>query len=160
MPVKKWTETGRAVRWDFGRASTGTRQVCVMFRVMLGDRRGQEHPWYGFLTPDTVERTLRALREAGWVGDKLDRQLDGLGSVDVPITLEEDEGNVRVAWVGAGDGVPIKDRLDDEDLESINRSIVGLIAKSKEPPKPVTGPAAPRRAPPKGSEMPDDDRFA
>lgn len=93
----------------------GTPQVVVQFEVCDAEFAGQTITWTGFFTEKTEDRTLEALRIAGWRGDDI-TDLSDLSREDVPVVqlvVEEEtyEGKVysRVRWVNkAGGGLNVK----------------------------------------------------
>lgn len=147
--------------WEFGEASTGKAQVGVEFEILEGEDAGEFITWYGFFTDDTEQRTLEALRYAGWQGDDL-LDLKGMGTRRVVLIVEEEsyqgKTHSRVRWVNrfGGNGVRMAKAMAEQDrrmlaarLRSVAASI-GVLPPDKElpAPTPIAAGSPPRAAAP------------
>ncbi len=129
----------RAVDGDFGHAGTGTRQVAVSFEVTDGEAKGAHITWYGFFTQSTGERTLESLRHCGctFPGDVL-TDLTGLGSTEVELVIEEEEGEngavrPRVRWVNRiGGGVALGSRMTEAEKRQFSAEMRGFVVSSRQ----------------------------
>jgi hypothetical protein len=62
----------KLITYDIGMASTGREQIGVLFEFTDGPGRGEQITWYGHFTPDAFPITVRALKELGWSGERID----------------------------------------------------------------------------------------
>jgi hypothetical protein len=84
LPIQAMTVTARATGAALGESGTKkTPQVEVAFEITTAEYAGERITWYGFLTDKTQERTIEALRYAGWRGTDL-ADLSDLSREDVP----------------------------------------------------------------------------
>jgi hypothetical protein len=114
----------RGVSGDYGTANTGTEQVAVLFELEGGYRR----TWYGYLTDNAVERTLKALKACGVTNLET---LEGLDANEVEVVLKTEEYNgkwtQKIAFVnelGSG-GVAMKNRMAPEQKRSFAERMKG-----------------------------------
>ncbi len=126
---------GEEVWAAFGRASTGTQQVLVMFEVIEEEHQGERVPWFGFFTPKSWERTIESLRHCGFEGDDLstlnDQTLDQVVSIKVEHETHEKSGRVyaRVAFVNAsGGGVKLATPMSRDELRDFASMMKGRMA--------------------------------
>lgn len=81
----------------------GTPYVAVNFEIVDGDEAGHRIEWRGYFTDGSADRTIQALRTAGFDSTDLTtypaQKPDAL--VSLSVEHEEYNGNVRarVAWV-------------------------------------------------------------
>jgi hypothetical protein len=115
------THTGLGpVKVQFGEAKTGTKQCAVNLEIIgEGPFVGQTIMWVGYLTADTVKRTLESLRYMGFKGDDIskinEQPLDQLVSIDVGESEYEGKVSLKVNWVnryGAGQGFELKKPIE------------------------------------------------
>jgi hypothetical protein len=163
------TFRARATEGAMGRAGTGTEQVAVAFELLDDEHKGQIYTWYGYFTPETMERTFEALSNAGWDGISGLHELRGLGSTEVSIVLKEDsyKGNkqTKVAFINKAGGLALKERLDVKEAQMFSKSMRANIANWKKTanlPKgtPATNgskPAAAKKPPQRREEPPPAD---
>lgn len=99
----------------FGRASTGTEQIGMLFEMTDGEHKGRTFTWYGSLGSEASVALVRGVLEAcGWDGKSWTK----LGPLDKAVVLEfkedaDDDGNpyTYLAYVNRI-GVAMKDELD------------------------------------------------
>lgn len=123
--VATLTETADGpVKVQFGEAETGTKQCAVNFEI-IGDspHAGQTIVWFGYLTQDTVKRTLESLRYIGFKGDDIskinDQPLDQLVSLDIGESEYKGKVSLKVNWVNrhsGGKGFELKKPIAKNDM--------------------------------------------
>lgn len=174
--IEEGTYAARALTGALGYTNGGKEQVAVQFALLdeQGAETGERITWYGYFTEKTQERTLRALRTAGWAGTDIS-QLDGLGSRDVELVVKHEEYNgkwaAKVAWVnepGSG-GLALSEPMPADKAKAFANRIKGDVvaldranggkAQDKKKPSPRTNarPGNPDEAPPPTDR---DDPFA
>jgi hypothetical protein len=101
----------------------GTPQVAVVFEILRGPYAGQRITWMGYFTEKSQERTLKALRIAGFEGDDLDKFADQRPTNEVAIVVEvetyDGKPRAKVAWVNDptfGGGMKMENALSGGDL--------------------------------------------
>jgi hypothetical protein len=176
----KWR--ARAVQGSpkIGRAGTGSEQVGVQFQILEGPDEAKYITWYGYFTEATTERTLEALRIAGWKGDDF-CDLSTIGddeAEDVQLVIEDEadqqgEMRSRAKFVNRlGSGVAMKDTMSETDVRAFAARMRGAViahnqksgtrAPSSSGQRPAARPQQQRPAasPPRGNQAPphtDDD---
>lgn len=129
--------TAESHEWGF--ASTGTEQVGMRVEILDGELAGNHVTWYGYFTDATEERTLDALKVAGWDGSDI-INLPGLGSTEFELVLEEeidDRGNtyLRPTFINRI-GVAMKSKMDAQQKAAFAARMRARVQQ----------PAAPRQA--------------
>jgi hypothetical protein len=114
----------RGVSADYGVAGTGTEQVAVLFELEGGYRR----TWYGYLSDNAVERTLKALKACGVTNLET---LEGIDANEVEVVLKTEEyngnWNQKIAFVnelGSG-AIAMKTRMAPEQKRSFAERMKG-----------------------------------
>lgn len=96
----------------FGRsgAPKNTAQVLLYFQILEGEYKGRRVPWFGFFTPDTVNRTMESLRYCGWKGTDLRKlgPLDQVVEIEIEVNDYNDRQSNRVKWVNRPGGGAMK----------------------------------------------------
>lgn len=126
----------RAVEHKLGEGANGGEQVVVTFELTQGEHKGQRINWRGFFTEKTVERTLESLEYCGWDGESI-AKLSGLGSKEVEIVLENEEGQdqktyLRVRWVNKIRGATVKKELDRGRVLALEEKLKGAMLARKQ----------------------------
>ena len=160
--MKKIRTKARAVpdSHEWGYASTGTEQVGLRVVCLGGELDGQEVTWYGYFTEATEQRTLEALKTAGWDGTNV-IDLPGLGTTEFELQLEEetdDKGNtyLRPAFINRI-GVAMKNKMDDGQKRAFAARLGALAGGARPAGRPAQRPAGGARAQaPANGEMPFD----
>ena len=121
----------RVTGHKFGQAKTGTDQIGVAFTLVGGDRDGERLIEYFPLTEAAIEYTWEKLKNAGWDGQDA-VALDGLGSVDCSIVVEDEEGQdgklyERVKFVNS-EGVVMKNEMGKTQLNDFAARMRGQLA--------------------------------
>lgn len=106
----------------FGRASTGTEQIGLLFRMTEGEHKGKTFAWYGSLkSPESIELVRGVLEACGWDGKSWTK----LGPLDAPVSLvfdeqqsEDGEVFVVLAYINRL-GLGMKDELDQKARQSL-----------------------------------------
>lgn len=102
--LNEGTYTGRVTAWELGYTGNGDPQVVVVMQPIDSD---EVVPWYGFFTEKTRDRTIKTLRDLGWVGDDV-TDLDSLlrAGKEVSFVVEHNEWrgakSARVKWFNLG----------------------------------------------------------
>lgn len=96
-------------------SSKGTPQVILSFQ----NQAGEHIDAYLYLSDKALERTEKALRACGWVGDDISELMrDGVDLKEVEIVVEDEEydGKVRtkVKWIN-----PIRKEMDADKAKAI-----------------------------------------
>ena len=94
----------------------GTPGIELVFVVTRGDMAGQKISETLWLTDNTMERRTKDLHTCGWDGSE---QLNGIGSVEVSITVENEISSngrsyPRVKWINAVNQQKASNALDME----------------------------------------------
>lgn len=99
-------KTGEELMCQFGHSDQkGTPQVGVCFEITAGPHSGDRITWIGYFTDKSEERTLGALRIAGFKGDDLDKFNEQHPDQEVHLVIEHEESQkdgktyAKVAWV-------------------------------------------------------------
>jgi hypothetical protein len=120
------THKARANGFEFGVSSKENEQVVVDFNTEHGSIR-----WYGYFTDGAVDRTLVSLEHAGWDGVSL-KTLDGLGSKDCSIVVEEEEYNgkkrMRVQWVNSAS---VSKPLETDGMSALERRLAAKLSERR-----------------------------
>jgi hypothetical protein len=119
----------KAKAHDFriGRAGTGTYQIGVSFCT---SNNNEFITWYGALTEEALEITVKALRAMGWRGNDLSAL--GIDDIQKEVSIDvqvSDRGNLFVAWVNDGYGVAMKDVLKENELRAFASGMKSRIAQ-------------------------------
>lgn len=163
IPIGKYK--ARGVEAALGMTKSGNEQIAVLVEITHGDYAGDQLTWYGHFTDKTTERTFESLRALGWEGDDL-MDLRGIGSNEVTIVIEHEEGNdgrvrARVKWINSGGGgLAMKERLDEGSARAFAARMKGaaIASRSKGGPKPQSnGGTRPQRQPVRDEPSPFDD---
>lgn len=132
------THKARAKDYRFGRTSTGTEQVALLFEVTDGPCKGQLITWYGYFTDKTAERTFESLEYAGWGGKSL-LDMSGLGSRECEIVVqhrESAEGReyAEVRWVNrlSSGTIAVKDEMNSAELAAFEKRMRGALLAWKQ----------------------------
>ena len=119
-------------RW--GKASTGTQQVGMMFEIIDGNYQGTRLPWYGSFTEKSWERTVESLKHCGFQGDNLtklnEQTLDREVSIKVDHRVNDfgEVVNARVAFVNATASVGFNDPMSSDELRDFAAKIRDRMA--------------------------------
>ncbi len=155
----------RAINAAIGRAGTGTHQIAIEFEFL--DEQGGI-TYYGPLTDNALQYTMKAVRAAGFQGDDLS-DLSSLSGETPEVMLvigpEEYEGKVtrKVKFINSMGGLALKDALQGDDLSSFAKRMKGKILACERgsgqrpaPKRQPSTPAPPRDedAPPAGEDIP------
>ena len=77
--------------------------VFMWFEITDGPNKGARLPWFGYLTGDSTQRTIEALRLCGFEGDNIydveKQTLKGNVLITVENTVYKGKDQCRVAWV-------------------------------------------------------------
>lgn len=155
-----------------GYTKGGNDQVGIGFVILEGPSQGQSITYYGQFGEASLEFTLGALRNSGWIGDDL-ADLSGVGVTDVSpylvIAHEEFDGKVsaRVKWVNAGGAIAMKEVMGRGEAQAFSQRMRGSVmafnaktaAKSggARPAAPATGRTPASHAAAGGGGFVDDD---
>lgn len=146
------TYRAHAVDCALGLTGTGKEQVAVMFEIH--DEGGSRLTWYGYFTDNTFDRTVQSLRHLGWKGNDLSVFGKGIpedchNEVEVVIEHEadqEDRLRAKIRWVNSGNGLAVKERMDENAARQFAARMKSRIAAlggatsvgTKLAPKPTT----------------------
>ena len=130
--------------------SKGTPGVELVFVVTRGDMAGQKISETLWLTEKTMEKRTKDLHTCGWDGSE---QLNGLGSVEVSITVEYETGQngrsyAKVKWIDEASKVSLSNAfdLDPTKQKAVIAQLRGqLVAAGLVPAAPQRPQAAPQR---------------
>lgn len=104
----------RAREWDLGMTGTGKEQLAIAFDFL--DHPGESMTAYLYFTDETLDRTIKAMRDMGWTGNDLENITDlDRNEVTVVVEAEEDlEGKMRprIKWINGSGGLALKQALD------------------------------------------------
>ena len=135
-PVPVELETGEETFCQLGLAKKkGTKQVLVIFEIQDGPFKGNQLPWFGYLTEDSAKRTIDSLKTVGWDGlsfaDLPAAILDGVTQVTVENQTFEGKMRSRVAWVGNSGGprIVLDKQLDSKGLGSLDKTFGVYLGK-------------------------------
>lgn len=132
--MKPGTYKAKAVSGALGETSKGDPQVAVEFEVVEGEFAGQTITWFGYFTDRTTERTMQALRFAGWKTDDLS-DLAGLGSTEVKIVCQNEEyqgkTSLKVQWVNKIGGLALKAPMDASKAKAFAQRMKGEAVASR-----------------------------
>jgi hypothetical protein len=130
-----WTTSDGKVSCQFGEAKTGTKQVAIVFKIAEGDYSGRVRTWFGYFTKDTIDRTLEALRNAGFTGDEMDKFPTQRPAALVPIVLKHEKdlnGDLRerVAFINrpGGGGVRMERPMSQTDMLTFAAGLKARLA--------------------------------
>ena len=132
----------RANNWGLCKASTGTPQIGISFDLL--DLTGQTISYYGSLSDNALEFTVKALRACGWQGDDVSN-LQGLDANEVSLTVESEVYNgkstLKVKWVNPpSGGLKMDSPIEGNDLAIFARTMkakIAMISGTKPAPQPV-----------------------
>jgi hypothetical protein len=122
--IAKGKYRARAIEHQFGIAGTGTDQIAVAFEILdEGEFQGHSITWFGALTKDAIDGTIKALRTCGWAGDDL-ASPDGLERNEVELDIVHDTYNgktaAKVKWVNRiGGGIVFKHQMTAAQIAAI-----------------------------------------
>jgi len=122
---------GKDVSIQFGTSKTkGTRQAYVAFEIIRGPQAGVKIGWFGFFTDNTTDRTLKALRVCGFVGDDLATFPAQRPENEAEIVIDHEEYNgetrAKVQWVnepGRSGNFAMENALDAKALREFGASL-------------------------------------
>jgi hypothetical protein len=123
MLIPEGTYRATVAETDMGKASTGTRQLGILFEVSRGTFEARRFTWYGFLnTRGNAKRCAEVMQICGYDG----RSLRSMLGNEVEIVLRHEEFNgklyARVAYVNRVPTLALKETLFDvEKQEVLNR---------------------------------------
>lgn len=124
------THRARAISGTPCKASTGTEQVAVVFRVPT-EEGDQTITWFGFCTDKTWHHTVRSLRACGWQGDDI-TDLTGIDANDVDLVIEHEEYDgkmqARVRFVNEVGAAPNITPMDEDSKRLFAARMRGLMA--------------------------------
>jgi hypothetical protein len=120
------------VTYEIGLASTGKEQIGILFEVTDGPRAGQQLTWYGSFSRDAFPITVRALRELGWSGEKIDtlrRELRPGMPVQLVCELEQYQGKdrLKVKFINRRGQVRMDQLLTPEQRRSFAVEVQGML---------------------------------
>lgn len=99
-------KTGEELVCQFGHSENkGTPQVAVCFEIIAGPHSGERITWIGYFTDKSEDRTLQALRIAGFTGDDLDAFNGQHPNQEVHLVIDHEvnpkdgETYAKVSWV-------------------------------------------------------------
>lgn len=157
----------RAAEWQLGFAGNGTEQVAVVFRLLEEEHQGRTITWFGFLTPDAAELTIKALITCGWTGLDMS-DLSGLDTNDVELVVEHEtyqgKTSAKVRWInrpGSG-GIRKENQMNEVQRRALAQKMRGLIVAVRKqegaPTRASQPPASPpqNRRPPQRNAGPQD----
>jgi hypothetical protein len=134
--IAKGKYRARAIEHQFGIAGTGTDQIAIAFEILdEGDFQGNTITWFGALTKDAIDGTIKALRTCGWAGDDLANP-DGLERNEVELDVVHDTYNgktaAKVKWVNrVGGGIAFKNPMTPAQKAAIAAKWKGLVVATK-----------------------------
>jgi hypothetical protein len=122
----------RAISHAWGEAGTGTVQLGVECEVTEGPFKGYRATWYGSLTENATEMTIRGMRALGFKGidiQDMSSMFQGEVAIGVFETDTDNEGNerTRIAFVNAA-GVAMKKVYEGAELAHLAQRMRGLLA--------------------------------
>lgn len=167
----------KCIAHTWGEASTGTPQIGVLCEVTEGDCKGYMTTWYGSITKDAAEYTIRGMRALGFQGIDITK-CESMYTGEALATFEHDkdkDGNkrVRISFIN-GIGVVMKKTYEGADLARFAQNMKALLAQhgggggsagaQSLPPMPNGGQQQPQRGaapPPWGNDVPPpiDDHY-
>jgi hypothetical protein len=118
---------------QFGVTEKGTNQVVMLFEVLEGQHQGAMIPWYGYLTKDTWETTVKGMRACGFKGDDLagalTQNLDNEVFILTEVNEWEGKSRARVRFVNASPaGSLIKNAMGADDLRKFSAQMKARLA--------------------------------
>lgn len=124
--MKPGTYTARVTNHAWGESSTGKEQLELSFNTEAGGIKA-----FLYFTDGTVDRSLESLEHCGWDGVSL-KALDGLGSVDCSIVVEEEtyqeKTKLVVRWINAlHSGKP----LAEDGLSALEKRLATKLAERR-----------------------------
>lgn len=132
VPTPVTLDTGKTYVQLGLSGKSGTKQALVMMKL-------KDHnvtlPWYGYFTPDAIERTVESLRLLGFKGKSFEEMIEAELTSEVSVTVETDKfkGKVRsrVAWINdpSGPGIKMADTFDAKGLKGLDKEF-GSYLKS------------------------------
>ena len=106
---------------------SGTKQVLMMFQIEGGEHKGKTFPWFGYITEDSRERTIAALRLCGWKGKSFstinDEELTDLVSVTIETETYDGKTRSRVSWVNdlSGPKIELDRKMDAKAIKELDK---------------------------------------
>ncbi len=136
-------EEGNVVRFQWGKAKTGTVQCLVYFRILEGPYAGRTVPWFAYVTKDNAKRVMQSFRYCGLKGNdayKAEEQaMDQVVSITVEHNTNPDDPEARtyarVAWVnqaGGGRAMKLNDPLSKDQLLRFSGQLKNILGSVKE----------------------------
>lgn len=120
----------KAKTWGLGEASTGNKEVAVLFDILDEAAEFSALTWRGHFSDAAWERTVESLRICGWEGDDLTK-LEGLDKNEVELVVEEEEyegkTQTKVRWVNRIGSLNIKAPLEGDKLKSFAAAMQSKI---------------------------------
>lgn len=140
----------RALDAQLGYTAGDKPQVAVLLEYEEGPNIGQTRTWYGYFTDKTKTQTIKSLRALGLQGNDLSDLSSVRNSTACVTRLEPNQDGelvAKIAWVGAGTGVVMKNQMTPEQARAFAAAFKADMAanpatEKREAPKPIEGPDA------------------
>jgi hypothetical protein len=150
---------------EYGKASTGSDQIAITFRLLDGPEAGQHIAYFGYFTEATAEHTFEAMTNAGWDGvDLADVSMigrEGGPLVQLVIANEEDkrDGGVRsrVRYVNRVAGPVLKQKMTEGERADFAKRMRGALDNYKRKAAQATAQARPPQRQPQHETHRGDD---
>ena len=116
----------RAIEGALGKASTGTEQIEVMFKLL---DVAQSITWRGYFTDAAEERTMKSLALCGWHWVNLGFPTD---APEVSLVVEHEEGQdgrmyAKVRWINEPYTLKPKQPLSEDEITSLRNRLFGGV---------------------------------
>ncbi len=105
MTIEIGEHEAKPLNYQFGQSGKkNTEMVSITFQFLSGPNEGKRISYNGYFTEKTAKRTMDSLEYCGWDGVDLTPPLEGFGSKNVMLVVENERGNDGneypvVAWV-------------------------------------------------------------
>lgn len=117
----------------YGESSNkGTPYARVNLGITDGDKSGKSIYHDLYMTEKTIEKTVRALRALGFVGESFEDFIGQKPSAEVEFEIVHEEYNNRVRAKVSRIGKPQK-RLSSDELEALTDKFSGLLTGTTPP---------------------------
>ena len=122
-------------QWGYSGEGDGRKkQVVIYFQITDGPQAGVKLPWFGFMGKASYERTLQALRYAGWKGNDLAKLGDLDQLVEIVVAAETWEGVKRskIQWVNDANGgraMKLKAPMSETEIREWSAYMAGHAKK-------------------------------
>ena len=133
IPVPVETEDGKKFCQLGLSKRSGTKQVMVTFQIDSGEFKGVKLPWFGYLTKDAAETTIKSLKLIGWNGKSFKdlTSLELTGKVQITVENDTYEGRVRsrVSWVNelGGPQIILGRILPPKEVSSLDKEFAQFL---------------------------------